>query len=154
MKFMHKLEKQIRYTGLVYFVIFIVTAVVFLFFSNSLLGIFNQIAIEFNMAVTDSQGGKFWLVLATSMMTNISFLSWGLYRNPVKNSNYLLPLIISKLTSSILGLIIFVIGIAAPSLFSFDGVGSLAILIIFITDFPLGVWVIILHLKVKSEDKK
>jgi hypothetical protein len=70
----------------------------------------------------------FWNVLAVAMMTAIATACWLAAKAPVERRHLLLPVVVAKLTSSVL---------AALHLISFHEPGWQAVGAIILTDFPL-----------------
>ena len=140
-----------RGTGLVYVFLFVGGACLFLFSGGYLLQNINELSAKvFTDLPAESVPGRFWLVLTLSMMTNISLLSWFIWKNPVRYYSYFAPLCMSKFTSAAFGLIFFLWYFIFPDALQLQGAGSLATLVIFMTDFPLGLWA--LHLRKQGAD--
>lgn len=143
-----KNEKILKTTALIYTAMFIITMLVFIFLPGMLLHIINsvsQAAVPSLPAAADS--GKFWLSMTVSMMAGVTILSFLIYRDVKKNMVMVIPLVFMKFTSALTGLSFFIIGLCEPS----TGWNTLANLIIFTTDFPLGLLMLYLYRRVKKE---
>jgi hypothetical protein len=78
----------------------------------------------------------FWNVLAVAMMTAISTACLVVAGRPRERRHALLPVVVAKLTSSVL---------AAVHLLRFHGPGSLALIAVIATDFPLFVVTLLVY---------
>ncbi len=136
----HTWARLVRRTGLTYFILFAGAAAIFLFFGPILLKLLNEMSRAAGYRLVSPHTGTFWLVLTISMMTNISLLAWLLRRDPFRNYGYFRPLIMSKYTSALLGLILFLGVHVSETIAAVPGAGSLTIFVIFCADFPLGLW--------------
>lgn len=141
-------QKILKYTGLAYTVCFVVTTLVFIFFPHILFRYINLISGSLfpNLPLaTDS--GKFWLSMTVSMMAGVTVCSFLLYIDVKKYFAMALPVVVMKFTSSAMGLGFFIAGILLPE----TNWNTLANIIIFITDFPLGLFMMILYLKARDQ---
>ncbi len=145
-----KNQKIMKYAGLLYGLTFIFTAVVFfLLLPDTLMKAVNWISAEFFPSLPAYPLGenKFWLTMTVSMMTGVTVTSLLIFKDVSKNYIMALPLCAMKFTSSLLGLGFFIAGFIA-------GVKewtALANLVIFITDFPLGLFMLVMYKRVKAE---
>ena len=128
-------ENLARRTGFIYMLLFGLGALLFTSAGRYLLELINLQADWLGFARVEPTGGIFWLVLTVSMMVNITVLSYYIWRNPLENVRLLVPLIFCKYTSAFLGLVFFL----GPYISS-ASTGGFALLVIFLTDLPLGVW--------------
>lgn len=131
----------------VYAMLFAGGALLFLFFGAMLLENINSGAGFLGLRQLNSESGLFWRILTVSMMTNITVLSFLLWKDPFANRILFLPLIFCKFTSSLLGILLFAARAILPASLTPEGTGSFAVLVIFITDFPLGAWALYLYRK-------
>ena len=141
-------ETIMKYAGLAYAVMFIVAAAVFVILPGPLFAVMNAVSITFFPSLPmASDSGKFWLSLTVSMMATITVLSLLIYKDVKKNYRMAVPLVTAKFTSSLFGLGFFAAGCV------FDGTGwnTLANLIILLSDFPLGVLMLVLYRMVAKE---
>ncbi|GIX40686.1 MAG: hypothetical protein KatS3mg129_0419 [Leptospiraceae bacterium] len=128
----------IRITGFVFLIIFSTTLLIFLFFPEELLKILDFLwsyiitIKKKELSITSN----FWYFLGCSMMFNIITLSYFLYYDPERYNIMLIPLTITKFSSSLLALFYFIFNVKKDYI-SFT---------IFFTDFPLGLWCLFLYL--------
>ncbi len=143
-----KYEKLMKNVALAYAVIFVVAVLVFIFLPGVLLDLINSLS-RFVMPslplATDD--GKFWLSMTVSMMATITALCLFIYRDVRQYATMALPLVVAKYTSSLFGIGFFLIGM----IFTETRWNTLANLIIFISDFPLGTLMLILYKKLQQE---
>ncbi|MBN2160441.1 MAG: hypothetical protein JW807_13690 [Spirochaetes bacterium] len=143
-----KNETIMKYTALVYAVVFIVAVLVFIVIPEGMLGAMNDISRAlFPSLPLAADSGKFWLSLTVSMMATITALSLLIYRDVRSNYRMAVPLVTAKFTSSLLGLGFFLAGFACVD----TAWNTLANLIILFSDFPLGVLMLVLYLQVRRE---
>ena len=143
-------EKVLRAVSLLYALAFIGTTLVFILFPQVLFGIINGISGAVAPGLPPAaDSGKFWLSMTVSMMVTITVLSLFIFRDVNANYRMAVPLAFAKFTSSLCGLGFF----AAGFLFPCTKWNTLANLVIFITDFPLGVLILALYFKVKSGER-
>ncbi|MCX8124579.1 MAG: hypothetical protein N3F66_10510 [Spirochaetes bacterium] len=136
-----KIIALIKLTGLIYTIAFIITTFVFIFFTPQLIGYINALSQKlFPSLPLALQQGQFYIILSLSMMAGVTVCSFLLYRNVEDNINMIIPLVIMKFTSSLCGLLAFLSGFVYA-----NGANNLANCVIFITDFPLGLWVMYLY---------
>lgn len=98
--------KWIRFTSLVFAVIFAVIGLVFLFMPDKVLGLFNQLSEPFNLPQAPVENGIFFLALAAAYMYLVTVLAILIARYP---DNRWFPLLLAngKLASSALSLFLF-----------------------------------------------
>jgi hypothetical protein len=143
-----KFQKIMKITGLLYALTFIFTATVFFLFLPDLL--FKMV----NMLSDIISGGKlphypmgenkFWLSMTISMMSGVTITSLLIWKDVKANFNMAIPLFTMKFFSAIFGLSFFLLGNSS------NNWNALANLVIFITDFPLGIFMLFLYKKVKA----
>ena len=143
-----KNETIMKFTGLAYAVMFLGALCVFVFLPGMMFGTMNELSRAlFPSLPLATDSGKFWLSLTVSMMSTITVLSFLIYRDVKANYRMALPLVLAKFSSSFAGLAFFVCGFACPG----SGWNTLANLLILFTDFPLGVFMLILYVRVRRE---
>jgi len=141
-------KKQMRIVAFLYGITFIVTGLIFLFMPDRLLFIMNIVSDSvFPSLAPASDSGKFWLSMTVSMMAGVATLSFMIYRDVNRHLHMAVPLVVMKFTSALTGLAFFIAGITVVEC----GSGTLANLVIFITDFPLGLLMLFLYCRVISE---
>ncbi len=145
-----KNQKIMKIAGLLYAMTFIFVAVVFFIFLPDVL--FKYVNIISNAICPSLPNyplgeNKFWLSMTVSMMMGVTLTSILIYRNVKKYYTMALPLMAMKFTSAIMGLAFFIVGFAA----NIPEWTALANALIFITDFPLGVFMLIMYKKVSEE---
>ena len=131
-----------KLTGLAYALTFACGAAIFLFFGPFLLEQLNNLSVALGRPGVNADAGLFWRILTVAMMTNITALSFMIWQNPTARAPLFVPLVVCKFTSAALGLAFF-FARALPV----QDAGSLVILVIFLTDFPLGAWALYLYWK-------
>jgi hypothetical protein len=149
-KIMHltKNEKFMKYAGLLYAVMFIGAVLVFICLPGQMLGMMNNAsAALFPSLPPASDSGKFWLSMAVSMMATITALSLFIYKDVKLNYRMAIPLVTAKFTSSLFGIGFFIAGF----IWTDTGWNTLANAIILLTDFPLGLLMLVLYRLVRSE---
>lgn len=138
-------EKRLRYTAGIYAIMFIGAVLVFIFAPGPLFTIINTISSSlFPSLPLASDSGKFWLSMTVSMMATIIALSLFIYYDVHTYYMMAAPLAVAKFTSSFFGLAFFILG------FFLGGTNTLANAVIFITDFPLGLIVLIFWRNIKN----
>jgi hypothetical protein len=143
-------ERLLKNTALVYAVLFIGAVLVFIFAPGPLFAIINALSTRLFPALPlAADSGKFWLSMTVSMMATITALSLFIYRDVKRYYMMALPLVVAKFTSSFFGLAFFLLGLINPGL----NTHTLANLIIFISDFPLGLFLLLVWKSVKSGKK-
>jgi hypothetical protein len=141
-------EKMMKYAGLLYAVMFIGAVLVFICLPGPMFGTINDVSKAlFPSLPPASDSGKFWVSLSVSMMAAITALSILIYKDVKMNYRMAIPLVTAKFTSSVFGLGFFLVGFACAE----SGWNTLANLLILVTDFPLGVVMLVLYLMVKKE---
>lgn len=136
-----------KFTGFVYAITFLVTGIMFIVMPGILFAVLNAVSITLLPALPmASDSGKFWISLTISMMATITVLSFMIYQDVRRNYIMAVPLVTAKFTSSLFGLGFFIAGCAADT-----GWNTLANLIIPVTDFPLGLWMLFWYRSVKKE---
>ena len=133
-------EKVLRTVMLLYAIAFIVTDLIFLFASPQLYQVMNYLGSFLGLPPSPPFQERFYLDLTNSMMVMITFISLAIYFNPRKNLCLMPVLIVSKYTSSIFGVLFFLL---TEKYFSY--------IVIFLTDFPLAVIATYLYLWVRRE---
>lgn len=143
-----KLLNLLKITGLVYAIAFVITTFVFIFFTSPLMVIINELSqiILPSLPLAHEQS-QFYIILSVSMMAGVTVCSILLYQNPQRYIEMAIPLVTMKFASSLCGLIAFISGYVYT-----NDANNLANLIIFITDFPLGLWVFYLYTRLKQCD--
>lgn len=143
-----KNETIMKYTGLVYSIIFIGAVMVFILLPGPMFAVINALSLTFLPSLPlASDSGTFWLSLTVSMMATISVLSFMIYKDVKKNYIMAVPLVTAKFTSSLFGLGYFIAGFACAG----SGWNTLANLVILCSDCPLGVLMLVLYRLVKKE---
>ncbi len=138
-------ENRLRLTAGIYAILFTCAVLVFIFAPTALFRIINAISTGLSpMLPLASDSGKFWLSMTVSMMATIITLSIFIYTNVRTYYMMAIPLAVAKFTSSFFGLAFFMRG------FFFGETNTLANLIIFITDFPLGLIILVFWRHVKK----
>ena len=119
----------------VFTIIFAIGALSFWLLPEKLIEVLNSLgsSIGFGQEAPTVANGM-WVTLSVAMMVIISVLSYMVWSNPKKNANVLLPIVICKFTSSILGVYFFVFVLQ-----------SLAYITITLTDLPIGIIVLFMH---------
>jgi len=144
---LNKKEKLLKNVSLLYAITFIITTIIFIFFSEELFKSINLISSflfpELPMA-TDS--GKFWLSMTVSMMIGVSITSFLIFKDVKKYHSMAIPLIAMKLTSASMGLAFFVAGVLLPE----TKWNTLANIIIPLCDAPIGLFMLILYSKTRD----
>jgi len=141
-------QNRMRIVALLYAVSFIITGLIFLFIPDRLLDIINMVSASVFPSLTPaSDSGKFWLSMTVSMMAGISTISILIWRDVARYLHMAVPLVVMKFASALTGLSFFVAGLIVPEW----GSDTLANLIVFIADFPLGVLMLFLYRRVISE---
>ncbi len=141
-------ETIMKYAGLVYAIIFIGAVLVFILLPGPMLAVINAVSLTFFPSLTlASDSGKFWLSLAVSMMATITVLSFLIFKDVRRNYAMAVPLVTAKFTSSLFGLGFFMAGFACAE----TGWKTLANLVIFCSDFPLGALMLVLYRLVQKE---
>jgi len=141
-------EKLMKYAGLAYAVMFIGAVIVFICLPDLMFGTINDASKAlFPSLPLASDSGKFWVSLSVSMMAAITALSIFIYKDVKSYYRMAVPLVTAKFTSSIFGLGFFLAGFARAE----SGWNTLANLLIFFTDFPLGALMLVLYLMVRKE---
>lgn len=136
-----KIISMIRITGFVYAISFLVTSIIFMFYTPELVAIINSISHHtFSTLPYAQEQTQFYKILALSMMSGLTVCSFFLYKNVSRYIQMIIPLATMKFVSSLLGLAVFIWGMIYS-----NGLNTLANLIIFFTDFPLGAWIFFLY---------
>ncbi|MBP7584064.1 MAG: hypothetical protein KBA61_08540 [Spirochaetes bacterium] len=138
-------EKLLKNTAFVYAALFIGAVAVFIFAPGPLLSVINALSSAFFPSLPPAgDSGKFWLSMTVSMMATIIALSLFIYRDVRRYYMMALPLVVAKFTSSFFGLAFFLAGIVNPQFTTH----TLANLVIFISDFPLGLFLLLVWKRV------
>jgi hypothetical protein len=119
----------------VFTIIFAIGALSFWLLPEKLIEVLNSIgsSIGFGEEAPTIANGM-WVTLSVAMMVIISVLSYMVWSDPKKNVNVLLPIVVCKFTSSILGVYFFVFVLQ-----------SFAYITITLTDLPIGIIVLLMH---------
>lgn len=136
-----KQEKNLKNLMGILAIVFLGADLVFLFFGRELFDVLNSISkvIFPNLQPAPYSTEKFWLSLANSMMLMIAYMSFKVWQDVRQNINYVPVILLSKIASSISGLVFFLM---EPRLFVH--------LVVFISDFPIFVIVLLFYSKVKK----
>ena len=141
-------EKIMKYTGLIYALVFIGAVLVFIFLPGPLFRAINAVSASLFPALpAAADSGKFWVSLSVSMMVAIIVLSFLIYRDVRTNYRMAVPLVAAKFTSSLFGAGFFLAGFVCTD----SGWNTLANLVIPFSDFPLGVLMLVLYRRVRDE---
>ena len=144
---MKNILRIIRITGFLYTIVFIITSVIFIFFDVQLIHIFNTISNSvFPKLPLANEQGSFFKALALSMMFGLTLCSYLISKDVKRYITMALPLASMKFASSACGILFFVWGF-----FSANGYNTLATIVIFFTDFPLGLWILYLYNEYQKE---
>jgi len=143
----NRIIQIITITGLLYAIAFIITTIMFIFFNSTLINTINVLSQKLIPALPLAQEhSQFFLILSVSMMSGVTVCSLLLYKNAELYIEMAIPLITMKFTSSVFGLIFFVYGCIYH-----NGWNTMANLIIFTTDFTLGLWVLYVYRLFKQQ---
>ncbi len=145
-------EKQMKIAALLYAMAFIFTAiVVFIFLPDLLFKCVNFLSEKFFPSLPTYPIGenKFWLSMTISMMAGVTITALLIYKDVKKYYTMAIPLVVMKFTSSLCGLGFFITGLFIPE----TKFHTLANLVIFTTDFPLGALMLFLFYRVNLEYK-
>ncbi len=143
-----KNEKIMKFTGLLYAIIFIGAVLVFICLPGPMFAVMNDVSASlFPTLPLASDSGRFWLSLTVSMMATITVLSLLIYKDVRRNYRMAIPLVTAKFTSSLFGLGFFLAGFACSG----TGWNTLANLVILFSDLPLGMLMLVLYRLVKKE---
>ena len=135
-----KAEKQLRILMLIYTVMFAIGCAQFYTGPDKLLTRLNTVGAWFGFDPVPLSGERFWLFLAVSLMATITTCCLIAAINIRENRHFVLPVIVSKLVSSSIGMKQFVA--VKPHGFMY--------LVIFLTDFPLFVLAVWFYLRALS----
>jgi len=119
-------------------IVFLVTDLVLVFATPLLFNLINISAELIGAGKTPFQLRNSILLLQTSMMLMITYISYMVWKDVKKNLNMVPVLMLSKIVSSASGLLLF-----------FFSARYFAYLVLAITDFPLFVIVYILYKRVR-----
>lgn len=140
-------ERLLKNTALVYAVLFTGAVLVFIFAPGPLFSTINALSRALLPSLPPAaDSGKFWLSMTVSMMATIIALSLFIFGDVKRYYMMSLPLVVAKFTSSFFGLSFFLLGFITPDL----NTHTLANLVIFISDFPLGVFMLVVWKSVKN----
>ena len=145
-----KYETIIKWSALLYGICFLFTGfIIFLIFPDFLLEGVNRVSETLFPSLPQYPIGenRFWLSMTVSMMGGVAITSLMIYKDVRKNLNMAIPLCFMKFTSAFCGAGFFLFGFLLPE----KNWNSLANGIIFITDFPLGLFMVFLYRKVKED---
>lgn len=144
-------ERGLRIWMVVFAVSFIIADVLFVAANEPLFRFINWEAGLVGMPPSPLPDGNKWffLALANSMMVMITYMSLAIAFNPWKNFNYLPVLIVSKVTSSVTGLVFFFTtrchDAACLLRGGLDGTPYFSNLVVFTSDFPLAIIATVLY---------
>lgn len=145
-----KNELIMKYAALAYAVGFIVMGfIVFLFLPDMLMKITNDVSVKLfpRLPLYPTGENKFWLSMTVSMMAGVTVTSLLIFHDVKRYYSMAIPLCAMKFTSSLAGLGFFLLGFVTVH----EEWSALANLVIFTTDFPLGLLMLILFLRVNRE---
>ncbi len=143
----NRIFQMITITGFLYVIAFVITTIIFIFFSSTLMNTINVLSQKMIPALPlAKESSQFYLILSVSMMAGVTVCSLLLYKNAKQYIEMAIPLITMKFASSVFGLLFFIYGCIYH-----NGWNNLANLIIFTTDFPLGLWVLYLYRLFKQQ---
>jgi hypothetical protein len=146
--YLTRTQTLMKYTGLVYAVSFTGSVLVFIALPAQLFSLMNRLSAAVTPSLPPAADtGKFWLSLTVSMMATITVLSLYIYRDITRYYEMAVPIVIAKFTSTVFGLAFFFTGMLIPE----TKWNTLANLIIMVTDFPMGLFMLYLYRKVKKE---
>lgn len=149
-------ERGLRIWMVVFAVSFIIADVLFVAANEPLFRFINWQAGLLDLPPSPLPDGNKWffLALTNSMMVMITYMSLAVAFNPWKNFNYVPVLILSKVTSSVTGLVFYFTTRcheAACLLRSgLDGSPYFSNLIVFTSDFPLAIIATVLYFQGRS----
>jgi hypothetical protein len=138
-------EKILRAWMLVFGITFVISAVIFLTQREALFMVLNEIGKVLGQPASPEPVGNLWffLALANSMMVMIAYMSFAIAWKPRANFNYLPVLIISKVTSSLTGLVFYLSTRCMTPVCllegGLDGARYFSSLIILTSDLPLAI---------------
>jgi len=130
--------KMYRPLSLVMTVLFAATGILFLFFPDNVLGLFNSISSVLGMTQSPVNGPNFYLILAVGYMYVVTLLAFLMFKHP-ENRQFPFLLANAKLASSVLSL----------ALFLFDA-HYLIYLANFVVDGLIGIVVLLLYVNARS----
>lgn len=123
-------ENRLRRLMQVWAGLFVFGGFYFLLLPDLLVRDLNATGAFLGLAEIEIQGGtgseEFWRILGLAMMATIAAASWVAARDVRRHRAAIIPIVVSKLTSSALGL----------AYFALSGAG--AFLAIFLADFPMA----------------
>ena len=100
--------KLYRPLSLMLMLLFAATGLIFLFFPDSVLRLFNTLSAPWGWTPAPAAGFSFYLILATGYMYLVTILAFLMFRHP-ENRYFPLLLINAKLASSVLSLALFLL---------------------------------------------
>ena len=130
--------KMYRPLSLVMTVLFAAAGILFLFFPDNVLGLFNSISSVLGMTQSPVNGPNFYLILAVGYMYVVTLLAFLMFKHP-ENRQFPFLLANAKLASSVLSL----------ALFLFDA-HYLIYLANFVVDGLIGIVVLGLYINARS----
>jgi hypothetical protein len=134
--------KVYRPLSLVLMLVFAATGLLFLFFPDNVLTLFNTISSGWGMAQSPVTGSSFYLILATGYMYLVTILALLMFRHP-ENRYFPLLLINAKMASSGLSLALFLLQahyLVYLANFAVDGAIGAAVLMLYLRA-RRGAWV-------------
>ena len=99
----------------------------------------------YDPGITKVPGTRLWIGLAVTMMFMISVIAGMNFINPRKYIGWVPLLLISKASTSVLGIIFY---------FGFGEYKYMSNIILTITDFPIFIFVLVIWLRAKSAQKE
>jgi hypothetical protein len=97
-----------RPISLALMLVFAATGLLFLFFPDNVLALFNTISSWWGMNQTPETGSSFYLILAVGYMYLVTLLAFLMFRHP-ENRSFPLLLVNAKMASSVLSLAFFLL---------------------------------------------
>jgi hypothetical protein len=128
-----------RLLGLAMTVLFAATGVLFLFFPDNVLGLFNTVSSWWGMTQSPLTGSSFYLILAVGYMYMVTLLAFLMFKHP-EDRHFPFLLANAKLASSVLSL----------ALFLFNA-HYLIYLANFVVDGLIGTVVLVLYVNARSK---
>ncbi|MEW5854581.1 MAG: hypothetical protein AB2A00_37745 [Myxococcota bacterium] len=119
--------------------LYVVGGLLFLFGHPWLFDLLNLAGRMLGLPDTPAPVERFWLTLSISMMVMLCVCCEMVRRDPVRNVDFCIPVFFSKFTSTLLGLVFFVLHAR-----------YVAYLSIGLTDLPLGVVTLLLWRKTRA----
>lgn len=147
-------ERSLRAWMIAFTVMFVIADAFFLFGQSSLWSFFNWQARLLGHPESPGPTGNQWffLALAHSMMVMITVMSTAIAWKPWRYFEYLPILALSKFTSSLTGLVFYLTArctdvVCIISGGGLEGARYYSSLIVFLSDFPLGIVALVLYVQ-------